>query len=164
MVPLLDLQLFLFFLRTPFFFFSVPNFLGAHSVFSLLTFCLLSVEVTTLTESTSIPVYLMTWTGYDSWHCVFLWQLLCHLSIENLSTGSTFTFNRCTNSTHVFPQNFHSVRGTTMFSWLPNSKLCGHCWCVLLFKYIYHQHLIFFFFFWFKMTLRFALVSSFSMS
>lgn len=46
-------------------FFHLPLNLGTHSAFSLLTFCLLSVEVITLIESALISVYLMTWTGYD---------------------------------------------------------------------------------------------------
>lgn len=65
-VPLLDLWWFLFSLlyQIPLHFFHLSLNLGVHSVFSLLTSCLFSVEVITLIESALIS-YFMTWTGYD---------------------------------------------------------------------------------------------------
>lgn len=113
------LQLFffsLFFTRSPFFFcFLILN-LHAHSEFSFLTFFLFLVEVTTLIEATSISVYLMTWTSYESWHYVYLSQLICHLSTESFhrKTFCLFTSNMFPNLLIIRLWGFHSARTTTI--------------------------------------------------
>jgi hypothetical protein len=68
-----------FLTRYPFFFLPAPIFRCPLRVLPL-TSCLLSVEIRTVVQVTSVFVYLMTWSGYDCWHSIFLWQLLCNLS------------------------------------------------------------------------------------
>lgn len=103
LIHLLYMQLFisLFITRSSSSFFPVFKFRCPFRV--LLLFCLFSVEVTTIMESTLIFVSLIIWTAYDSWHCLFPWLLFY------LSVGSSHWENLLSLHIQYVPNSVHHL-------------------------------------------------------